>query len=672
MSALDFIVVKNVEFAGVLLPPRVAINFIGSGWNVVDNPANNSTDVSNTGSGGVSVTGYGLVHVTNGTIDSGAFLGSGAQIPIVNTGGTDVAWHTLAQDVSLTGAGVVTVIGIRGFSVPSPSGSNTVLTYNSGSFTWGTGGSGGISALTGDVSASGSGSVVSTVVGLQTYAVSASAPASANLLLFNSSVWTPTPMTGDVAISGSGATTLGAISGVTLPAPSGGSTFLHYNGSALSWTAGSGGTSVTGTGLWYSASGTLNAAAITIGGDVTEGALSGSTVPLTVTGLQGIAVPSPTGSGTVLTYNTGAYTWGSGGSGGGITALTGDVTASGSGSVAATVVAISGSSPISITPSILRWMQGSAGPTLSQAQQNNSSQPANFTVSPQAPGASPINSAAGTPGSFIVDLAAPTGAGVEASFQVTRAGGATTTIGTDPGAPAYAQITMAGTPIILTNGSNATYFGYSLSGALNVTPYGSVQLTSPNVGWQLGANAPDFGGGNVVVGITKAAQIPTSAPSTKGDAVIYGNATNGFFGINSLGLEFPICAGTGGVIPIIAASPTSGTVAGNSLFIIAAAGSGGANAGGVLLGAGDSTAEVTVQPSLISVDAPSAIATAIGIGVNTTGVITVGNTAATLNIGASVASSATSGTASALPSTPSQYVQIQVNGVARKVAVYNT
>jgi hypothetical protein len=48
----------------------------------------------------------------------------------------------------------------------------------------------------------------------------------------------------------------------------------------------------TGTGLWYESSGSPNGAAIALDGDVTQGALSGSNVPLTVTALQGNAVSS--------------------------------------------------------------------------------------------------------------------------------------------------------------------------------------------------------------------------------------------------------------------------------------------------------------------------------------------------------------------------------------------
>jgi hypothetical protein len=88
------------------------------------------------------------------------------------------------------------------------------------------------------------------------------------------------------------------------------------NGSTDVTLTGGGSTSTTGIGLWYNAvSGVLNSSAVTLVGDVSPGSLSGSNLPLTVVGLQGITVPTPTGSNTVLTYSSGAYTWGTTASG---------------------------------------------------------------------------------------------------------------------------------------------------------------------------------------------------------------------------------------------------------------------------------------------------------------------------------------------------------------------
>lgn len=66
----------------------------------------------------------------------------------------------------------------------------------------------------------------------------------------------------------------------------------------------------TGTGFPYVNSGSWNSAAVTLGGDVSEGARSGSSVPVTVTGLQGVSVltTSPT-AGQVLTYSATPPGW---------------------------------------------------------------------------------------------------------------------------------------------------------------------------------------------------------------------------------------------------------------------------------------------------------------------------------------------------------------------------
>jgi hypothetical protein len=102
------------------------------------------------------------------------------------------------------------------------------------------------------------------------------------------------------------ANVLSKIDGITLPAPTGVNTVPTYNSGAFTWVAssGGGGSSVTGTGLWYSASGTLNSAAITLTGDLTQGALSGNNLPVTVTSIDGspVSISSPSLS-QVLTWN---------------------------------------------------------------------------------------------------------------------------------------------------------------------------------------------------------------------------------------------------------------------------------------------------------------------------------------------------------------------------------
>jgi hypothetical protein len=91
-----------------------------------------------------------------------------------------------------------------------------------------------------------------------------------------------------------------------------------------------------------------NQASQTMGGDVT-----GTTASCTVAKIQNVSCPAPSGTGTVLTYSGSTLSWAA--ASGGITALTGDVTASGTGSVAATVVKENGVSFKSGTPAI--WSQ---------------------------------------------------------------------------------------------------------------------------------------------------------------------------------------------------------------------------------------------------------------------------------------------------------------------------
>jgi hypothetical protein len=101
------------------------------------------------------------------------------------------------------------------------------------------------------------------------------------------------------AVGFSGDATLGALSAGNIPitlATSGVTAGTYGDGShypnftvdakgrvtAASQVALPSASSVTGTGLWYSASGTLNAAAITFSGDASIGAISGSAVPITL------------------------------------------------------------------------------------------------------------------------------------------------------------------------------------------------------------------------------------------------------------------------------------------------------------------------------------------------------------------------------------------------------
>lgn len=68
--------------------------------------------------------------------------GTSAQV-LLNNATPTPTWTTISGDATISAAGSITNTGLRGISVPSPTGTNTVLTYNSGAYTWGAGGGSG-------------------------------------------------------------------------------------------------------------------------------------------------------------------------------------------------------------------------------------------------------------------------------------------------------------------------------------------------------------------------------------------------------------------------------------------------------------------------------------------------------------------------------------------------
>lgn len=88
-------------------------------------------------------------------------------------------------------------------------------------------------------------------------------------------------------------------------------------------------TSVTGTGLWYSASGALNAAAVTPTGDITAmGALSGSNLPFTIGKINGIGITgTPAAGNQPIASSTTTSAWGALNLAGGSNYVTGSLPA---------------------------------------------------------------------------------------------------------------------------------------------------------------------------------------------------------------------------------------------------------------------------------------------------------------------------------------------------------
>jgi hypothetical protein len=174
-----------------------------------------------------------------------------------------------------------------------------------------------------------------------------------------------------------------------------------------------------GTGL--STGGTNNQVAQWLGGIFTWAALNLATASLTnalpvANGGTGITTGGTNGQ--IATWAGGIFTWASSLPTAAFPALTGDVTTPG-GSLVTTVVAISGASPIPITPNNLQWVSGATAPNLSQAGTGPLNGTAPFiTISPQAANAGGNSSAGGV----TVVLGKATGSGTEANFQVTDNG----------------------------------------------------------------------------------------------------------------------------------------------------------------------------------------------------------------------------------------------------------
>ena len=251
MSFLDTLLLayRNVAIGGVRVPQQPVLNFV-SGATAVNNPGNGSTDITISGGGG----GF--------------------------TAGGDLSGTSTDQ----------TVIGIRGVSVPNPSGSNTTLIYNAGAFTWGA--STGLSQLTQDVLAGpGTGSQPATVVGLQTYPISSAAPSQGTVLFYGPDGetvdWHAIFLSGDITGHANNLVVTGLQTYQISTTPPTSNQVLQWN---------------SGTSLWTP---TTIGTVFTAGGD-----LSGSNTNQTVIGLQthAVSATAPT-NGQALVYATSGTHW---------------------------------------------------------------------------------------------------------------------------------------------------------------------------------------------------------------------------------------------------------------------------------------------------------------------------------------------------------------------------
>ena len=269
-----------------------------------------------------------------GAVISGPMMGNGTSAPSAATSAQLAAGLNTSPSTLLATALLPEATGTT-FGTIKPDGTSCMVSSGVLSCP----GSGGITALTGDVTASGTGSVAATVKGINGTTVSSLASG----LYFNTtSTGVPSIATSPqvvTALNTSPSTTLAA---ALFPAFTGDVTTTA--GTVATTTKGINGTTISGlaSGIYYNTTST--------------GALSIATSPQVVTALNtspsstlAVALlPAATSStlGAIKPDNV-SCTVSAGilactGSGGGITTLTGDVNASGSGSVASTVKGING------------------------------------------------------------------------------------------------------------------------------------------------------------------------------------------------------------------------------------------------------------------------------------------------------------------------------------------
>jgi hypothetical protein len=208
-------------------------------------------------------------------------------------------------------------------------------------------------------------------------------------------------------------------------------------------------------------------------------------------------------------------------------------------------------------------------PQLVQGQQANGSNPNNFTIAPQAPGAGAASTPTGTPGSLIVSIASPVSTGVAGSLQVSNAGHTTMVvdnlgaivgrtdssqqgvrigplIGSETSYGALwvgssASSPTSGNYVLALSGSAISFFNtpglnfgtgsitiQQTSGVGDISYTGGYHVITFNAhGLQLFNQTPavDFGSGTGVLGITAAGTLASTVPTT-GSILAVDNTTN--------------------------------------------------------------------------------------------------------------------------------------------------
>jgi hypothetical protein len=203
----------------------------------------------------------------------------------------------------------------------------------------------------------------------------------------------------------------------------------------------------------------------------------------------------------------------------------------------------------SIIPGVssIAFGQGVASPNISQTTLSSVGTPNSLTLTPQAPNGGSGTAVQNTPGSLIIALAAPgsTGtAGLEGQFEITRSGGTGLKMQALVGSPTtdFAIYSAGVTPSASNYGLDLSNTATTLSGVSAVyMQQGTNLLRANSGGWGFNPSnnivinsspaAANFGGGAGVLGFTNAATIPSS--NATGGGILYASGGDGYWrGVN--------------------------------------------------------------------------------------------------------------------------------------------
>jgi hypothetical protein len=173
------------------------------------------------------------------------------------------------------------------------------------------------------------------------------------------------------------------------------------------------------------------------------------------------------------------------------------------------------------------WTKGDTAPGFTQSSAAYASTPVNTVIAPQAPNGANGTAAQNTPGSLVVNLAAPGTAGTAGAYPAlnVNTGAVPTLTVTGSAAGSYLYLGQKSAFQLATSSTDLDLQSPASTGLIVIEHAGYVSQVNSEYGVQINTTAAtDFGGGMGVLGISKAATTPTT--STTG-ALLWADHTSG-------------------------------------------------------------------------------------------------------------------------------------------------